>query len=87
MQRIRLSGSKLRWMEHDASARLLTLGLSDGTVWVYQEVQNEVATRLRQAPNPDTFWEDRIADEYVHRRGTDRQKPQGDDNPLDALFR
>lgn len=34
------------------------------TVFAYKQVPQEVLRRLCNAPNPTTYWEDRIAEEY-----------------------
>ena len=48
-------------MSRHGSAKFLN---SDKSVLAYKQVPEEVYRRLCSAPNPATYWEDRIADEY-----------------------
>jgi hypothetical protein len=55
----------------------------DGRIRVYKHVPQEVFRRLCSAPNPGTYWEDRIAEEYP--KGPDRSA-RGDGPTLKDLF-
>ena len=46
------------------SGRCGCLRWDNGTVTAYKQVPQEVYLRLCSAPNPATYWEDRIAEEY-----------------------
>jgi hypothetical protein len=59
-----LSGGALKSGAYDSSERLLELEFVDGTVRHYRGVPAEVWQRLRAAPNPGSYFEDRIAEEY-----------------------
>ena len=75
--------SKLRKAVYDRGTRQLDLHWQGGNVLAYKPVPNEVFRRLCNAPNPATYWEDRIAEEYPKVRamvgaglgGTDGGKP------------
>jgi hypothetical protein len=58
------TSGRIRKAEHDASSGQLDLRWDNGTVTAYKQVPQEVYRRLCSAPNPATYWEDRIADEY-----------------------
>jgi len=58
------TSGRIRKAEHDASAGRLDLHWDNGTVTAYKRVPQEVYLRLCSAPNPATYWEDRIAEEY-----------------------
>jgi len=55
---------RIRRADYVASARQLILDFDDGSRRVYTAVPEEVFRRLCHAPNPTTYWEDRIAEEY-----------------------
>jgi hypothetical protein len=61
---------RIRKAEYDASTRQLDLHWDNGSVLAYKHVPDEVFRRLCSAPNPATYWEDRIAEEYP--KGTPR---------------
>lgn len=49
---------------YDPASRQLDLHWENKSVLAYKHVPEEVYRRLCSAPNPATYWEDRIADEY-----------------------
>lgn len=55
---------RIRRADYDAASGQLDLHWDDGTVRAYKQVPQEVFRRLCSAPNPTTYWEDRIAEEY-----------------------
>ena len=57
-------GGRIRKAEYDASSKELQLHFDRGDVLAYKHVPEEVFRRLCSAPNPATYWEDRIAEEY-----------------------
>ena len=69
-----LHTDKLRSAAYDASSRRLEVIFNTGQSKTYQGVPAEVARRFFASPNPASFWEDRIAEEYpveTGRTGTD----------------
>jgi hypothetical protein len=58
------TSGRIRMVEHDAASGQLDLHWGNGTVTAYKQVPQEVYLRLCSAPNPATYWEDRIAEEY-----------------------
>lgn len=62
-----LHTAQLKSAGYDENEKVLEIAFHNGQVKSYQGVPHEVARRLFAAPNPATFWEDRIAEEYpVH---------------------
>ena len=51
-------------MFYDRATRQLDLHWDNHSVLAYKHVPQEVFRRLCSAPNPATYWEDRIAEEY-----------------------
>lgn len=59
---------RLRKADYDPASRQLDLHFDNRTVLAYAHVPEEVFRRLCSAPNPATYWEDRIAEEYPKAR-------------------
>lgn len=64
------TSGRIRRADYDAASRQLDLHWEGGKVLAYKSVPEEVFRRLCSAPNPATYWEDRIAEEYP--KGTPR---------------
>lgn len=58
------SGGRIRRADYDTASQQLDLRFDNGSVLAYKQVPDEVFRRLCNAPNPATYWEDRIAEEY-----------------------
>lgn len=58
------TGGRIRKAEYDTGSRQLDLHWDNKSVLAYKQVPEEVYRRLCAAPNPATYWEDRIAEEY-----------------------
>ena len=58
------TGGRIRKADYDAESRQLDLHWDNHAVLSYKHVPAEVYRRLCSAPNPATYWEDRIAEEY-----------------------
>ena len=58
------SGGRIRKAVYDTASRQLDLHWENQSVLAYKHVPQEVYRRLCSAPNPATYWEDRIAEEY-----------------------
>jgi hypothetical protein len=72
---------RIRSAHYDAASQQLDLHWDDKTIRAYKPVPHEVWRRLCSAPNPTTYWEDRIAEEYP--KGTPMTKGAGS-TPTDA---
>ena len=68
MQRKRVNSSKLRSVGYDEQMRTLEVEMSNGQVFQYSGVYPEVYRRFMAAPNPTSFFDDKIADEYTGKR-------------------
>jgi hypothetical protein len=58
------TGGRIRKAQYDPASRQLDLHWDNQSVLAYKHVPQEVYRRLCSAPNPATYWEDRIAEEY-----------------------
>lgn len=58
------TSGRIRKAVYDPASRQLDLHWDNKTVLAYKHVPEEVYRRLCSAPNPATYWEDRVADEY-----------------------
>ena len=75
---------RIRKADYDHSSRQLDLHWDNGSVTAYKQVPQEVFRRLCNAPNPTTYWEDRIAEEYP--KGTPRKGAEGGGKKWEDLF-
>jgi hypothetical protein len=58
------TGGRIRRADWDPASGQLDLHWDNQSVLAYKQVPQEVFRRLCSAPNPATYWEDRIAEEY-----------------------
>lgn len=79
-------GSRIRLADYEPSTRELVLTWDTGTAIAYKQVPEEVYRRLCSAPNPVTYWEDRIAEEYPKGAAVRKKSPAGDGKSLGDLF-
>ena len=70
----------------DPSNRYLELHWSNKTVTAHRPVPEEVFRRLCNAPNPATYFEDRIAEEYPKVQPTQRAGTDSTRKALDDFF-
>ena len=66
---------RIKKADYDASSRQLELHWDNKTILAYKHVPEEVYRRLCSAPNPTTYWEDRIAEEYPKGTPTNSGNP------------
>ena len=60
----KFTSGRIRKADYDSASRQLDLHWDNQSVLAYKHVPEEVYRRLCSAPNPATYWEDRIAEEY-----------------------
>jgi len=72
------ASGRIRRADYDPDTQQLDLHRDDKTVLAYKHVPQEVFRRLCAAPNPTTYWEDRIAEEYP--KGVAMGKTEGVDD-------
>ena len=65
MERKRVSASNIRSVGYDEKTMTLEVEFSNGQVYQYVKVYPEVYRRFMAAPNPTSFFDDRIAEELT----------------------
>ena len=68
MERKRVNSSKIRAVGYDEQSQVLEIEFSNGQVYQYVKVYPEVYRGFMAAPNPTSFYDDQIAEEYTGRR-------------------
>jgi hypothetical protein len=68
MERKRVNSSRVRSVGYDEKGQMLEVELSNGQVYQYSKVSPEVYRGFMNAPNPSTFFDDKIAEEYSSKR-------------------
>lgn len=68
MDRKPLNSSRIRSVGYDAGQQVLEIEFRDGKVEQYSRVPSEVQRRFLAAPSPDSFFRDRIEEDYTVRR-------------------
>ena len=68
MERRRVNSSKIRAVGYDEKSQTLEVEMANGQVWQYAKVYPEVYRRFMAAPNPTTFYDYKIAEDYTGRR-------------------
>lgn len=81
MQTKTFTSGRIRRADYESASQQLDLHWDNKTVLAYKHVPQEVYRRLCAAPNPTTYWEDRIAEEYP--KGLPMKAAGGDDKPKD----
>ena len=81
-----LRTSKLRSAAYDAGQKVLEIDFNDGRRIRYLGVPPEVSRRFFASPNPASFWEDRIAEEYPLETGRAGDDANDAKRKLDDLF-
>lgn len=87
MQTKQFTTGRIKQADYDPTTRVLELRWDRGEITPYKHVPEEVFRRLCVAPNPTTYWEDRIAEEYP--KGTPRKSGASgnEGKSLSDLFR
>ena len=68
MERKRVSASNIRSVGYDARNQILEVELRAGTIVQYSGVSETVYRGFMNAPSPDSYYRDRIADDYPAKR-------------------
>ena len=58
------TSGRIKKADYNPASRQLDLHWDNKTVLAYKKVPEEMYRRLCSSPNPATYWEDRIAEEY-----------------------
>ena len=80
------TSGRIRRADYDPASRQLDLHWENKAVTAYKQVPEEVFRRLCSAPNPATYWEDRIAEEYPKGTPMKAAPPPPAGKSLDDLF-
>jgi hypothetical protein len=80
------TSGRIRKAQYEPSSRQLDLHWESKSVTAYKHVPQEVFRRLCSAPNPATYWEDRIADEYPKATPMTSASGEGGAKKLSDLF-
>jgi hypothetical protein len=68
MERSKVNSSKIRSVGYDERARVLEVEHSDGSVYQYTGVSQEVHRRMMAAPSVVSFYQDRIEEDFSRKR-------------------
>ena len=68
MERKRVNASNIRSAGYDARDRVLEVELRSGTVMQYSGVSETVYRGLMNAPSPDSYYRDRIEEDFPAKR-------------------
>ena len=68
MNRKRVNSSKLRSVGYDEVTRTLEVEMSNGQIYQYSGVYPEVYRRFMAAPNPTSFFDNKIEEEYTFKK-------------------
>lgn len=81
------TSGRIRKADYDTASRQLDLHWDNKSVLAYKQVPEEVFRRLCAAPNPATYWEDRIAEEYPKAQPKPGGAASGGGKSFEDLFR
>ncbi len=87
MQTKTFTSGRIRRADFDSSTGFLQLQWDNGQHKAYKAVPAEVFRRLCAAPNPTSYWEDRIAEEYPATAPVRVEAPAAAKPSLDDLFK
>ena len=80
------STGRIRKLSFDPKTRQLELEWQDKRVRAFKPVPEEIVRRLSQAMNPDTYFQDRVAEEYAEVQPRQRSESSQSVNALNDLF-
>lgn len=83
---ITFHSGRIRQITYDASQGQLEITWDNKTVTAYRPVPQEIFLRLSKAPNPATYFEDRIAEEYPKVEPAKKQESNTAAKKLNDLF-
>lgn len=68
MERKRISNAKIRSVGYDAKQQVLEIEFSSGDIVQYSRVSEEYHRRMMAAPNPYSYFQDKIEEGFSSRR-------------------
>jgi len=85
MEHRNLHGNRLRSAAYDPGEKILEIAFTNGQIRRFKNVPEPVWRKLLAAPNPASFYEDRIEEEYAWSPG-EKQTDDAARQKLDDLF-
>jgi hypothetical protein len=68
MERKRINASNIRAVGYDVRNRMLEIEFSNGGIYQYSGVSEEVHRRLVNAPSPGSYFRDNIEENFTAKR-------------------
>ena len=68
MERKRISANNIRSVGYDARSRMLEVEFSNGGIYQYSGVSEEVHRRFINAPSPGSYFRDNIEENFSARK-------------------
>jgi len=68
MERKRINASNIRAVGYDVRDRMLEIEFSNGGIYQYSGVSEEVHRRLVNAPSPGSYFRDNIEENFTAKR-------------------
>jgi hypothetical protein len=68
MERKRVNASNIRSVGYDARTRVLEIEFSNGGIYQYSGVSEEVHRRFMNTPSPGSFFRDSIEEDFPSKR-------------------
>jgi hypothetical protein len=68
MERRKVSSSKIRSVGYEERARILEVEHTDGSVFQYAGVSQELYRRMMAAPSIASFYQDRVEEDFSRKR-------------------
>jgi hypothetical protein len=68
MERRKVNSSKIRSVGYEDKTRTLEVEHTDGSVYEYSGVSNELYRRLMAAPSIVSFYQDRVEEDFSRKR-------------------
>ncbi len=68
MERKPVNSSRIRAVGYDPSSRTMEIEFSDGRINAYRGVSPEIHRSFMNAPSPNSFFEDRIEEDFTAQR-------------------
>jgi len=68
MERRRVNASNIRSVGYDRGSRVLEVEFTNGSIFQYSGVSEEVHRRFMSAPSPGSFFQDQIEENFPAKR-------------------
>jgi hypothetical protein len=68
MERKRINSSNIRSVGYDSRNRVLEIEFSNGNIYQYTGVSDEVHRRLMNSPSPGSYFRDEIEESFTGKR-------------------